>query len=281
RLAGPLRERLAAAVPAPLPAEVSRPSPAPLVATRGLHVRYPATWAVRGVDLEVCAGEVVSVMGRNGAGKSSLLWALAGAGPRAAGSVQLGADGADPARLGPRESRRRIALVPQEPRDLLYLDTVEAECMESDEQADARPGTTASLLRGFARLDGAAHPRDLSEGERLSLVLAVQLAANPDVLLLDEPTRGLDRTAKSHLATILGTHAAGGGAVILSSHDVEFVAECATRVVVLAGGEVVADGTAREVLVASPTFAPQVAKVLHPLELLTVAAVRAALAVTA
>jgi len=69
--------------------------------------------------------------------------------------------------------------------------------------------------------------------------------------------------------------------VLLSSHDVEFVAETAARVMVLAGGEVVADGTARDVLVASPTFAPQTAKILHPVELLTVAAVRAALAATA
>ncbi len=111
-------------------------------------------------------------------------------------------------------------------------------------------------------------------------MLAVQLAARPDVLLLDEPTRGsgLRGQARSD-AAVLAEHAAGGGAVLLSSHDVEFVAQCAERVVVLADGEVVADGPAREVLVASPTFAPQVAKVMHPLPLLTVDEVRTALAV--
>ena len=112
-------------------------------------------------------------------------------------------------------------------------------------------------------------------------MLAIQRAARPRLLLLDEPTRGLDYATKRRLTAALADHAAAGGAVLLSSHDVEFVADCAARVVVLADGAVVADGTARDVLVASPTFAPQVAKILHPLELLTVGAVEAALAVTA
>ncbi|MBC7289795.1 MAG: ATP-binding cassette domain-containing protein, partial [Actinotalea sp.] len=222
------------------------------------------------------------LMGRNGAGKTSLLWALHGAGPRSAGRVGVGPDGADPTGLAPRQLRAQVALVPQDPQTLLYLPTVEAECAEGDRQAGAPPGTTAALLRrltGPVRPD--AHPRDLSEGQRLGLVLALQLAARPRVLLLDEPTRGLDYAAKRHLRDALAAHAADGGAVVLSSHDVEFVAECADRVAVLADGELVAEGTAREVLVASPTFAPQVARILHPAELLTVGDVAATLAVTA
>src|SRR5690606_32154404 len=99
------------------------------------------------------------------------------------------------------------------------------------------------------------HPRDLSEGQRLALVLAVQLAADPPVLLLDEPTRGLDYGAKRALAATLTRRARAGGAVLLSSHDVEFVAECADRVLVMADGEVVADGAPAGVLAGSPTFA--------------------------
>lgn len=291
---------------------VAAPRPAPLLSARAVHVRHGATHAVRGVDLDLRPGEVVAVMGRNGAGKSSLLWALQGSGPRSAGQVLVdlsGAGSGDPARLRPRDVRRHVALVPQNPTDLLYLDSVGAECAASDRQAGALAGTTRTVLErllgaptgegsgvGAARTDraevgaGAArsggpgvedHPRDLSEGQRLALVLAVQLAADPQVLLLDEPTRGLDYAAKERLATSLREHAAAGGGVLLSSHDVEFVAECASRVVVLADGEVVADGPAAEVLVASPTFAPQVAKILHPLSLLTVADVRRTLAVTA
>ncbi len=278
-----LRARLTA-LPSPEAAAGAPPDSAPaILSARGMHVRYRRAHAVRGVDLDVRAGTVTALMGRNGAGKSSLLWALAGAGPRSAGSVAVrrqGLVGGDPAALDPARARELVALVPQDPLDLVYLSSVGAECAAGDRQAGAPPGTCAALL---ARLAGAvpddAHPRDLSEGQRLALVLAVQLAARPSVLLLDEPTRGLDYAAKRALATVLAGHASAGGAVLLSSHDVEFVAQCADRVVVLADGQVVTDGPAREVLVASPTFAPQVAKVMHPLPLLTVDEVRAALAV--
>jgi len=96
-------------------------------------------------------------------------------------------------------------------------------------------------------------------------------------LLLDEPTRGLDYDAKRRLGDVLGERAAMGTAVLLSSHDVEFVARVADRVLVLARGELLTDGPAREVLTASPSFAPQVARVLRPLPLLTVEEVGAVL----
>ena len=238
---------------------------------------------MRGVDLDLAPGTVTALMGRNGAGKSSLLWALAGAGPRSSGVVTARTDDdalQDPAELAPGLARRRVALVPQEPLDLLYLATVRAECTAGDRQAGAPAGTTAALLARFAGpVAPGSHPRDLSEGQRLALVLAIQLAAAPAVLLLDEPTRGLDYAAKAALAQVLAEHAGAGRAVLLSSHDVEFVAQCAERVVVLAGGTVVSDGPVRDVLVASPTFAPQVARVLHPVPVLTVDEVRRALAV--
>jgi energy-coupling factor transport system ATP-binding protein len=284
RRAAPLRDRLTA-LPSPAPRPFDDDAAAgrdarPLLDAVGVHVRHGRVPAVRGVDLRVPAGRTLALMGRNGAGKTSLLWALHGAGPRSAGRVLV--DGVDPTRLSPADLRRRVALVPQDPQLLLYLPTVAAECAEGDRQAGAPAGTTEALLHrltGPVRAD--AHPRDLSEGQRLGLVLAVQLAARPAVLLLDEPTRGLDYAAKARLRDALAAHTADGGAVVLSSHDVEFVAECADRVAVLADGELVADGAAREVLVASPTFAPQVARILHPAELLTVRDVAAALAVTA
>jgi energy-coupling factor transport system ATP-binding protein len=96
-------------------------------------------------------------------------------------------------------------------------------------------------------------------------------------VLLDEPTRGLDYLTKSRLVEALRILAAGGHAVVLATHDVELVAEVATRVIVLADGEIVADGTTRDVIAASPLFAPQVWKVLAPQEWLTVAEVEQAL----
>ena len=172
------------------------------------------------------------------------------------------------------------ALVPQTPAHLLYHSSVAAECAAADEDAGAAPGTTAALAEHLSPgMSATAHPQELSEGGRLALALAVQLAADPSVLMLDEPTRGLDYTAKARLTQLLTERARAGSAVVLTSHDVEFVAGCADRVVTLAEGEVVADGPAREILVASPTFAPQVAKILAPLGLLTVAEVRTALPV--
>jgi energy-coupling factor transport system ATP-binding protein len=110
------------------------------------------------------------------------------------------------------------------------------------------------------RLD--AHPRDLSEGQRLILALAVVLAGSPRLLLLDEPTRGLDYETKATLVEALLELRARGTAVVLATHDVELAAEVADRVVVLADGEVVADGASQDVVVGSPMFAPQVAKIL-------------------
>jgi energy-coupling factor transport system ATP-binding protein len=125
-------------------------------------------------------------------------------------------------------------------------------------------------------LDDEQHPRELSEGQRLSLALALILASEPEVVLLDEPTRGLDYQAKRRLVALLGELAARGHAILLATHDVELAAEVANRVVVIAEGEVVADGPAPDVLAGSPAFAPQVAKILHPLRLLTVDQVVAA-----
>ena len=121
------------------------------------------------------------------------------------------------------------------------------------------------------------HPRDLSEGQRLALALAVVLAGRPPVVLLDEPTRGLDYHGKAALVQVLRELAADGHAVVLATHDVELAATVADRAVVLADGEVVGDGPAREVVVPSPAFAPQVAKVLAPQPWLTVAEVAASL----
>jgi energy-coupling factor transport system ATP-binding protein len=106
------------------------------------------------------------------------------------------------------------------------------------------------------------HPRDLSEGQRLALVLAIVLTARPSVLALDEPTRGLDYAAKTALAATVAELAADGHGVLVASHDVEFVAKVADHVVVMAGGEVVSAGLTDRVLAESPAFAPQMSKIL-------------------
>ncbi len=282
RLAGPLRERLDLAVAQTVVASASTPEQDVLVAS-DVVVRYGQTVAVAGVDLTLRRAEVCALMGRNGAGKSSLLWALQGSGRRDRGRVLLKPEPfgevLDPARLDPQRARRVVGLVPQEPSDLLYLDAVGAECARADAESERPPGSCAALLERLAPgIDPASHPRDVSEGQRLALVLAIQLSADPTVLLLDEPTRGLDYGAKRRLRDVVHELTARGRCVVISTHDVEFVAETADRVVVMADGEVVADGPTSEVVLASPAFAPQVAKIVAPQQFMTVRQVRDELA---
>lgn len=237
----------------------------PVLTASKLSVRHGDLAAVRQVSLDLHAGEVAALMGRNGAGKTSLLWALQGSGTRSGGSVLVGdpAEQVDPKDLAPAVRRTRVGLVPQTPADLLYLQTVAAECVRADAESGLAPGSCRALLdRIVPDVDPDKHPRDLSEGQRLGLVLAIQLTADPEVLLLDEPTRGLDYQGKAALAAVLRELAERGRSVLLSTHDVEFVAEAADRVLVMATGDLVADGPTATEVTSSPAFAPQVAKVL-------------------
>jgi len=256
------------------------PKAGPVLTASAIVVRYGPLVAVRGVDLALEPGEITALMGRNGSGKSSLLWAIQGSGRRDNGAVSAGPDGADPARLSPAAARRLVGLVPQTPADLLYLDTVKAELAQADLDAGrrSRPGSASGILESIAPgIPPGAHPRDLSIGQQLALVLAIQLAAAPAVIGLDEPTRGLDYQAKAALTGALSKLAADGHAIVVATHDVEFATRTCDRVVVMAEGEIVTDGPAASVLTASPTFAPQIAKILAPLPYLTVTQLAAAL----
>ncbi|MFE6714621.1 ABC transporter ATP-binding protein [Streptomyces sp. NPDC057695] len=272
-----LRRRTRPTAPATSGASPSTsPAAAPLVLTERLGVRRGRVEALRAVDLRVRAGETLALMGRNGAGKSTLLSTLVGMIAPTSGSVLVA--GRTPHSTSPRELIRQVGLVPQEPRDLLYADTVGAECAAADGDAGAAPGTCRALVSEL--LPGVAddtHPRDLSEGQRLALALAVVLTGRPPLLLLDEPTRGLDYAAKARLVAHLRALAADGHAIVLATHDVELAAELAHRVVIIADGEVVADGPTAEVVVSSPAFSPQVAKILAPQPWLTVEQVEEAL----
>lgn len=256
--------------------ETAEPQGEVLLEARGLRVSYPGIEALQKTDLSLRGGEVAVLMGRNGCGKSTLLWALQGGLARTSGEVSV--KGADPAQLKPGARRRLVGLVPQTPTDLLYLPSVREELERSDREsgADTR-GILDSLLPG---VPDSAHPRDLSEGQRLALVLAIQLAAGPQIILCDEPTRGLDYSAKRALVSALETLRERGHAVLIATHDVEFAALCADRVLEMAGGEIIADGPAVDILSSSVGYAPQVAKVTagvhHDSRWLTVADVQRA-----
>lgn len=198
---------------------------------RGITVRHRSTVAVAGADVELRGGEIVALVGPNGAGKSSLLAALA-----------LPARGTD------IESAGRVALVPDASDDLFVSDTVAAECRRADRRAWRRESPastgTAARLAAFLSLDPdspafaarlARHPRDLSAGERRCLALAIQLADSPRVLMVDEPTRGLDPAARDLVWTALASQAAAGTAVLVATHEPDFTARADRALTMNAG----------------------------------------------
>ena len=203
------------------------------------------TEALRGLDLRIRPGERIALMGRNGAGKSTLLRAAAGLVEPQRGRIES----------------RGVALLPQRPGDLFVHERVGDE---------VRGDAGAAALRRFG-LEGSsdADPRDLSGGERQRLALAIVIAGRdpdggevPGALLLDEPTRGMDRARKGELAELARALSESGSAVVIATHDVEFAATFADRVVLLGRGEVAADGSATELLSGGWYFSSEVARIL-------------------
>lgn len=242
--------------PRPTPRHPSRPPGEVVLSARRLRAGYGDALVLDGLDLDLRRGEVVALVGRNGSGKTTLLRCLAGVHGVADGEVSFGG-------RNPRPGVD-VALCPQTPESILFRDTVADEIVATLE-AHGRTSDPSGLLALFGIEPlRRAHPRDLSAGERLLVATAATAATGAPVLLLDEPTRGLDPSAKCRLGRALSDFASSGRAVMLATHDVELVAEVATRVVMLAAGEVIADGTAAEVMSDSPVFAPQMTRVFGP-----------------
>lgn len=233
-----------------------------------LQVNY-AQPVLKNFSLTLHAGEIVALMGRNGAGKSSLLKALVNLLPHQQGSVRL--NGVKTAGQTTAQLCQTMAYLPQNPDDLLFADTVLEE-LQITWRNHGLPGhPPAGLLThlGLAGLE-QAYPRDLSVGQRQRVALAAILVTNPRLILLDEPTRGLDYSAKLALIDLWRTWQKEGKTVLVVTHDVELVAQVADRVVILSQGEIIAEGRPAEVLTASPLFAPQIAKLFPQQKWLTV-----------
>ncbi|MDQ1403222.1 MAG: energy-coupling factor transport system ATP-binding protein [Actinomycetota bacterium] len=221
-----------------------------LVRAEGLSAAYGPTRVLHKVDVTLAEGEVVVLLGRNGSGKTTLLRILAGLLEPAAGTV---------------DRRGRVAYVPQDPNSLLFSPTVRREVAETLRLLGRRNDGAVDEWLGRLGLGGLAgrHPRSLSAGERQRVAIAAVAVGGAEVLLLDEPTRGMDAGSRLALERAVTDHAAGGGAVILATHDIELAARCATTAIVLGDGDVVAEGPARQVLSES-LFAPQVLRALPP-----------------
>jgi energy-coupling factor transport system ATP-binding protein len=246
------------------------------VSIQGLRFSYNGHPALQDVTLDVRHGEFVALMGRNGSGKTTLLKQLVGLLKPDRGSVRI-EDGDSKRFLDTREAAveeiiRTVGYVPQNPNALLFNDTVRQELDFTRRSHGLPDGDGHGALLQMLGLTAYAnrYPRDLSVGERQRVALASILVAEPQILLLDEPTRGLDYQQKEALTTFLQREKAAGRTIIMATHDVELVAQCADRVILLGEGQVVVDGPARQVMSESLVFASQINKLFRDPSLLTV-----------
>ncbi len=245
------------------------------ISVQHLIFSYNGHPALQDISLDIGQGEFVALMGRNGAGKTTLLKQLVGLLKPDQGQVQIIEPGSrrsmDTRRADTEDLIRVIGYVPQNPNALLFNDTVRQELDFTRRGHGLPPGDYTSLLDTLGLTGHAGdYPRDLSVGERQRVALASILVAEPQILLLDEPTRGLDYGQKAALVAFLHREKASGRTVIMATHDVELVASCADRVVLLGDGQVIVDGPARQVMSESLVFASQINKLFRDPALLTV-----------
>ena len=204
---------------------------------RGLRLTRGTREILRGVDLQAAAGEVVALMGLSGSGKTTILRVIAGLEPPDAGDIQAA----------------KVGMVFQFHYLFEHLSAIDNVTLApihvvGQSSSDARERAQALLDQLGVGHRAAALPRELSGGEQQRVAIARALAVDPPLLLLDEPTASLDPARKNDLGDALRALAATGRALMMTSHDDDFVREHATRVVVLANGAVVEEGDPREVL---------------------------------
>jgi energy-coupling factor transport system ATP-binding protein len=253
------------------------PNGGPSVELHDVWYAYNGHDALKGVDLRIRPGEFVAIMGRNGAGKTTLLKQMVGLLKPKRGQVRV--MGQDTHRVDQQAIVDHVGYVPQNPSALLFADTVRRELDFTQKSRGLTPGGYDSLLKTLDLSRQAdRYPRDLSVGEQQRTALAAILVANPEIILLDEPTRGLDYRQKQALADFLHGEKAKGRTVIMVTHDVELVAACADRVILMGDGQIVVDGPTRQVMTDSLVFASQVNKLFRDARFLTVQDVLASVA---
>ncbi|WP_051276163.1 ABC transporter ATP-binding protein [Desulfovirgula thermocuniculi] len=250
-----------------------RPTPAPTknspvrggnpaaVEMQGVWYTYPqGNEALKGVSLNLQKGEFAVILGANGAGKTTLVKQMVGLLRPDRGKVW--ALGKDVGRGGFKEIRGRVAYLSQNPNDYLFQDTVEGELLFTIRNLGLNERTLVDeLLERLGLLKYRnANPRELSSGERQRVALASVLVARPQLIVLDEPTRGIDYRLKAELGRLLREEAEKGCTVVVVTHDVEFAAEYARQVVIMHGGEIVAEGEKHALLGNSLFYSPQMAR---------------------
>jgi len=222
--------------------------------------------AVKDVSLTIREGEFVAIMGRNASGKTTLVKHINGLLKPTKGSVRVSGINTREATIA--ELAQKVGFVFQNPNDHLFADTVEEEIAFTLKNLGFKDGEVASrvdeILERFNLISYRhQYPRSLSGGERQRVALASVIAVHPKILILDEPTRGMEYKLKNELMGFLDEYRSHGNAVILVTHDVETVAEHADRVILLSEGKIVVDGDKREVLSKALLFSPQINRLVQ------------------
>lgn len=233
----------------------------PVLVAEGVSFAFGRKPVLNDIDLRVHSGEAVVLMGRNGSGKTTLLRCLVGLLPLKAGQVTIA--GRSIKGRHAADICRDVAYLPQSSDDLLFSETVYEELAVTlrNHAMNGAAQVIDPLLEQLDLLEYAeAYPRDLSAGQRQRVALGAVAVTRPALLMLDEPTRGLDYGAKDDLVALWRRLRQRGTGMLMVTHDVELAAQVADRVLILSEGELIADGPAAEVLGASPLFAPQVAR---------------------
>jgi ABC-type polar amino acid transport system ATPase subunit len=223
---------------------------------RDLRVRRGAREILRGVSFAVAPGQLVALMGLSGSGKSTLLRSVAALEPFEGGEIRVGNVALAPGvrrTPSPDPLRREVGMVFQFHHLFDHLTALENVCLapchvRGDPPAAARARASTLLEQLGVGHRAAARPRDLSGGEAQRVAIARALAMDPKLLLLDEPTASLDPARRQALGESLTELAASGRALLVTSHDDDFVRDFATQVVILADGEAVESGSPRTVL---------------------------------
>jgi energy-coupling factor transport system ATP-binding protein len=255
-----VREEAAAGIhPSPPLPDAPRPGGSPILRLDDVRAGWDHRRVLREIAIELYPGEVLALMGRNGSGKSTLLRVISGLHKPTGGRVLL--RGQDTSRQHPAEIAQTVGYLPQNPSSLFFAETVADELAFTLKHQSGQTRDPQDVLASLGLAHAAnRHPRDLSGGERERAALAAVLVGAPQVLLLDEPTRGMDAARRRQLIALLRQLQSEGVAIVLATHDVELVAECANRVALLGDGRIVAEGTPREVLSGSLAFTTAVNK---------------------
>jgi energy-coupling factor transporter ATP-binding protein EcfA2 len=232
---GPSSERTPDAQPTPTALACG----AALAELRSIDAGYPGRPVLTGAGIALAAGSVTALAGENGSGKSTLARVLAGLHVPSGGAVEL--DGEDVTGLPIERRFPRVAFVSQDPGRVLLRERVDDEVEFGPRQlgwpADERRRAVAHALASVGLEELAArHPRDLSGGERERVAVAAALVSRPRVLVLDEPTRGMDDETSARLVALLRAHAADGNAALVVTHDIGLARRAADRQLTLVGG---------------------------------------------